>query len=80
MSDGSESQACGAATGNARRANSVRVLAADSSAASEDRKDQRGTRHCYVHSLVTDTPKNVVDSLFEFILIGDGLVLLPSWF
>jgi len=31
MSDGSEFQVCGAATENARRANSVRVLAADSS-------------------------------------------------
>jgi len=30
MSDGSEFQVCGAATENARRANSVRVLAADS--------------------------------------------------
>jgi len=29
MSDGSEFQVCGAATENARRANSVRVLAAD---------------------------------------------------
>jgi len=35
MSDGSEFQVCGAATENARRANSVRVLAADSSGASE---------------------------------------------
>jgi len=34
MSDGSEFQVCGAATENARRANSVRVLAADSSGAS----------------------------------------------
>jgi len=33
MSDGSEFQVCGAATENARRANSVRVLAADSSGA-----------------------------------------------
>jgi len=30
MSDGSEFQVCGDATENARRANSVRVLAADS--------------------------------------------------
>jgi len=36
MSDGSEFQVCGAATENARRANSVRVLAADSIGASED--------------------------------------------
>ena len=35
MSDGSEFQVCGAATENARRANSVPVLAADSSGASE---------------------------------------------
>ena len=35
----SEFQVCGAATENARRANSVRVLAADSSRASEDRRD-----------------------------------------
>jgi len=35
MSDGSEFQVCGAATENARRANSVRVLAADSSGASD---------------------------------------------
>jgi len=33
MSDGSEFQVCGAATENGRRANSVRVLAADSSRA-----------------------------------------------
>jgi len=31
MSDGSEFQVCGAATENARRANSVRILAEDSS-------------------------------------------------
>jgi len=37
MSDGSEFQVCGAATENAGRANSVRVLAADSIGASEDR-------------------------------------------
>jgi len=36
MSDGSEFQVCGAATEKARRANSVHVLAADSSGASED--------------------------------------------
>jgi len=36
MSDGSEFRVCGAATENVRRANSVRVLAADSSGASED--------------------------------------------
>jgi len=39
MSDGSEFQVCGAATENARRANSVRVLAADSSGMSEDRSE-----------------------------------------
>jgi len=38
MSDGSEFQVCGAATENARRASSVRVLAADSSGASKDRR------------------------------------------
>jgi len=43
MSDGSELQVCGAATENARRANSVRVLAADSSRASEDRRGRTGT-------------------------------------
>jgi len=43
MSDGSEFQVCGAATENARRANSVRVLAADSSGASEDRRGRTGT-------------------------------------
>jgi len=43
MSDGSEFQVCGAATENARRANSVRVLAADSSRASEDRRGRTGT-------------------------------------
>ena len=41
MSDGSEFQVCGTATENARRANSVRVLAADSSGASEDRSGQQ---------------------------------------
>jgi len=43
MSDGSEFQVCGAASENARRANSVRVLAADSSGASEDRSGRTGT-------------------------------------
>jgi len=43
MSDGSEFQVCGAATENARRANSVRVLVADSSGASEDRRGRTGT-------------------------------------
>jgi len=43
MSDGSEFQVCGAATENARRVNSVRVLAADSSGATEDRRDRTGT-------------------------------------
>ena len=43
MSDGSEFQACGAATENARRANSVRALAADSSGASEDRSGRTET-------------------------------------
>jgi len=43
MSDGSEFQVCGAATENARRASSVRVLAADSSGASEDRSGRTGT-------------------------------------
>jgi len=39
MSDGSEFQVCGAATENAWRANSVLVLAADSSRVSEDRSE-----------------------------------------
>ena len=43
MSDGSEFEVCGAASENARRANSVRVLAADSSGASEDRRGRTGT-------------------------------------
>jgi len=43
MSDGSEFQVCGAATENALRANSVRVLAADSSGASEDHSGRTGT-------------------------------------
>jgi len=43
MSDGSEFQVCGAATENARRANSVRVLAADSSGASEGHRGRTGT-------------------------------------
>jgi len=43
MSDGSEFQVCGAATNNARHANSVHVLAADSSGASEDRRGRTGT-------------------------------------
>jgi len=43
MSDGSEFQAYGDATEKARRANSVRVLAADSSGASEDRTGLTGT-------------------------------------
>jgi len=43
MSDGSEFQVCGAATENARRANSVRVFAADSIGALEDRRGRTGT-------------------------------------
>jgi len=43
MSDGSEFRVCGAATENARRAISVRVLAADSSGASEDGRVRTGT-------------------------------------
>jgi len=43
MSGGSEFQVCGAATENARRASSVRVLAADSSGASKDRRGRTGT-------------------------------------
>jgi len=43
MSDGSEFHVCGAATENGCRANSVRVLAADSSGASEDRSGRTGT-------------------------------------
>jgi len=43
MSDGSEFQVCGAATENARHANSVRVLVANSTGASEDRRGRTGT-------------------------------------
>jgi len=43
MSDGSEFQVCVAATENSLRANSVRVLAADSSRASEDRRGRTET-------------------------------------
>jgi len=43
MSDGSEFQVSGAVTVNARRANSVRVLAANSSGASEDHRGRTGT-------------------------------------
>ena len=43
MSDGNEFQVCEAATENALRANSVRVLAADSSGAPEDRSGRTGT-------------------------------------
>ena len=43
MSDGSEFHVCGAAAEKARRANSVRVLATDSTAASEDRSGRTGT-------------------------------------
>jgi len=43
MSDGSEFQVCGPATENARRANSVRVLAADSIGASEGHRGRTGT-------------------------------------
>jgi len=43
MSDGSEFQVCGAATEKACRANSVRVLAADRTGASEDRRGRTGT-------------------------------------
>jgi len=43
MSNGSEFQVCVAATENARRANSVRVLAADIIGASEARRGRTGT-------------------------------------
>jgi len=43
MLDGSELQVCGAATENARRAKSVRVLAADSTRASDDLRGRTGT-------------------------------------
>jgi len=43
MSDGSEFQVCGAATENARRVNSVRVLAAGSSGSLEDCRDRTET-------------------------------------
>ena len=43
MSNGSEFQVCGAATENARRANSVRVLAADSIGASEEAEQDKRT-------------------------------------
>jgi len=43
MSDGSEFQMCGAVTENASRANSVRVLAADSSGESEDHRGRTET-------------------------------------
>jgi len=46
MSDGSEFQVCEAATENARRANSVCVLAADSSRASEYRISVCSTFMC----------------------------------
>ena len=49
MSDGSEFQVRRAATENARRANSVRVLAADSIGASEDRRGRTGTAVSYTH-------------------------------
>jgi len=50
---------CGAATENARRANSVRVLAADSSGASEDRRGRTGTARHGVH-VVTGRRQAVV--------------------
>jgi len=43
MSHDSEFQVCGDATENARRANSVRVLAAHSIGAAEDRRGRTGT-------------------------------------
>ena len=43
MSDGSEFQVCGDATEKDRRANSIRVVAADSTGASEDRRGRTGT-------------------------------------
>ena len=43
MSDGSEFQVRGAATENARRANSLRVLGTVSSRASDDRRGRTGT-------------------------------------
>jgi len=49
MSDGSEFQVCGAATENARRASSLRVLGTVSSGASDDRRERTGTA-VYIHS------------------------------
>jgi len=43
MSDGSEFQVCGAATENARRASTLRVLGTVSSGASDDRRGRTGT-------------------------------------
>jgi len=43
MSDGTEFQVCGAATENARRASSLRVLGTFSSGASDDRRGRTGT-------------------------------------
>ena len=60
MSDGSEFQVCGAATENSRRANSVRVLAADSSGASENR------------SALTDDSGQVVLSPLQDVEGGGG--------
>jgi len=72
MSDGSEFQLCGAATENARRANSVRVLVADSIGASEDRRGRTGTAKVYR----LDKHWSSQDVLFDFNadLTGTGSV------
>ena len=77
MSDGSEFQVCGSATENARRANSVRVLAADSSRASED---MRHLTYLLTYLLVGGCgfPAVVAGTarLFWHVAVGDVFVLL----
>jgi len=67
MSDGSEFQVRGAATENARRASSLRVLGTGSSGASDDRRGRTGTavwiRSLKYAGVAEDIVLNVSDAI-----------------
>ena len=82
MSDGREFQVCGAATENARRANSVRILAADSSGALEDRRGRTGTAGYIRSCKSTNKPYPVVKNIY-YIMDNKshmGKIMLPGTF
>jgi len=68
MSDGSEFQVCGAATENAQRVSSLRVLGTVSSGASDDCRRRTGTavwiRSLKYAGVEEDIVLNVSDAIF----------------